>query len=186
MSFLSTHPGLGYPKYQKPSPTSNLDGFTPTRSIIATEHVLGDIDLDPASRTAANLTIQATRFFTEADNGLTQQWHTRSVWLNPPYDRINGKSGQTHFSQKPLAEYHVGHVKTAILLIDAVTDRKWFRPLWNYPICFTDHQITFVSPIPDQAKQRTHGSAFVYFSPNGQYFNDVFGIFEHIVGGAAW
>ncbi len=165
MSFLSTHPGLGYPKYQKPSPTSNLDGFTPTRSIIATEHVLGDIDLDPASRTAANLTIQATRFFTEADNGLTQQWHTRSVWLNPPYDRINGKSGQTHFSQKPLAEYHVGHVKTAILLIDAVTDRKWFRPLWNYPICFTDRPNHLCQPNTGSGKAADARQRFRILQP---------------------
>ncbi len=187
MSFLSnTHPGLGRPKQQKPSPTLKRDRFTPTRYINAAQHVLGDINLDPASCPAANQIVQAVRFFTKADDGLSQKWHARSIWLNPPDGRIDGKSAQALFSQKLLAEYHAGHVETAILLVNAATDRQWFAPLWERPICFTDHRIRFVSPIPDQAKQRAHATAFVYFGPNVRYFSDVFRMFGHVTGGAAW
>jgi phage N-6-adenine-methyltransferase len=33
---------------------------------------------------------KCARFFTEADDGLTQSWAGETVWMNPPYGRVIG------------------------------------------------------------------------------------------------
>lgn len=57
--------------------------YTPSDIIRRARYVLGSIDLDPASCTAANQIVGASRFFAQGDNGLEQEW-TGRVWLNPP------------------------------------------------------------------------------------------------------
>jgi ParB family chromosome partitioning protein len=51
--------------------------YTPLPYIEAARLVLGDIDLDPASCELANGVVQAKRFFTEQDDGLTKEWSGR-------------------------------------------------------------------------------------------------------------
>ncbi len=60
--------------------------YTPAVYIDAGRHVLGDIDLDPASCAVANQTVRARRYYTAADNGLERPWGGR-VFMNPPNNR---------------------------------------------------------------------------------------------------
>jgi hypothetical protein len=122
---------------------------------------MGGIDLDPASCEQANETVKADRYYSAADNGLIMPWYGR-VWLNPPYGRSDGTSNQGIWSSTLARTYLDGRIDAACLLINAVTDRVWFWPLWDFPICFVHKRIRFHSPSADKAAP-THGSAIVYF-----------------------
>jgi hypothetical protein len=101
-------------------------------------------------------------------DGLLRPWVARSVFLNPPYGTRDGKSNQALWSAKVIAAYSnaaflddvspgpakeraltpavVGAIRSAILLVNASTSELWFKPLWRFPICFTDHRIRFNYP----------------------------------------
>jgi ParB family chromosome partitioning protein len=152
-----------------------VEWYTPARYIAAAREVMGGIDLDPASSELANETVGAPRFFSEEDNGLEREWGGR-VWLNPPYGKGTGL-----FASKLVEEYASGRVTAGVLLINAYGfDSGWFQPLWDQPLCFTDHRITFTSP-----QRGTGGPAnanlFIYFGPAEQRFADVFAGFGAIV-----
>ncbi len=139
-------------------PTKSNEWYTPTKYVETARSVLGKIDLDPASSEEANERIQAAHFYSPLDDGLSLEWKGR-VWLNPPY---GGKTAQ--FVEKLLAEWEVGNVKTAILLVNAnSTDTVWFAPLWDHTLCFTDHRIDFDVPEGvEKTSSSNHGSVFVY------------------------
>ena len=136
--------------------------YTPARYVDAARDVLGGIDLDPASCPAANETVRATWYFTATDDGLAQPWSGR-VWMNPPYGRA-----QADFVAKLLGHYRAGDVTAAVVLVNAhATETEWFRPLWAFPLCFTDHRIDFVPGDPDrEPSTATHGSVFAYLGPD--------------------
>src|SRR5258707_12771286 len=135
--------GLTMPNHQHSS--KSTEWYTPARYIEAARLVLGAIDLDPASCEAANQTVKAAHYFSPADDGLARPWHGR-IWLNPPYGKPHGKSGQELWTRKLLAEHEAGHFDQAVVLVNAATETRWFAPLWNFPICSPDHRIRFSSP----------------------------------------
>lgn len=60
------------------------DWITPPDITEMARDVVGDFDLDPASSQLANdLSVQAARFYTREDDGLTRVWGGR-VWINAP------------------------------------------------------------------------------------------------------
>ena len=68
-----------------------------------------------------------------------------------------------------------------MLLLNAYGfDSDWFQPLWEYPICFTDHRVTFTSPDRTSGGP-ANGNIFVYLGPNAERFAEVFGEYGHIV-----
>lgn len=113
--------------------------YTPSHVIEPARRLMDGIDLDPASCETANRTVQAKRFYTEADDGLSQPWSGR-VWLNPPYSQplLN------RFVAKLLAEHDAGHVAAAVLLVNAATDTVWFQTLaGRYPVLFSRGRVRF-------------------------------------------
>lgn len=158
--------------------------YTPEKYIQAALRTMGSIDLDPASCWKANLIVQASAYFTIEDNGLSKRWYG-NVWLNPPYGIGMDRAGKMRSSQSIWSEYMIEqfehfNIDQAIMLINAQTPEQWFKPLWNYPICFTDHRIKFISS--DGTKnQPTHGNAFVYFGKNLLAFDREFSQFGTVI-----
>lgn len=155
--------------------SEHVQWYTPADYIEAARDVLGGIDLDPASSALANETVKAVEYFDELDDGLTQTWRGR-VWLNPPYGKGSGL-----FTTKLVDEHSAGNVTAAILLLNAYGfDSGWFQPLWDHPICFTDHRIVFTSP------DRTTGgpanaNIFIYLGPDEAQFVERFSGFGAVV-----
>jgi hypothetical protein len=119
-------------------------------------------------------------FYDIDTNGLLQPWEG-SVFLNPPYGLDdNGDSNVATWVAKLISEFNGGKVKEAILLVNATPERKWFQPLWQYPVCFTDHRIQFYNA-NGQSNQPTQGNAFVYLGPHKLTFAAVFADFGTVV-----
>jgi phage N-6-adenine-methyltransferase len=153
--------------------------YTPAQYIEAARWVMGGIDLDPASNPIANETVKAATYYTQADNGLAYEWEGR-VWLNPPYGRDEGESNQAIWSARLIEEYRAGRVTEAVLLVNAVTDRVWFAPLWDFTICFTDHRIRFYDE-DGEAGSPTHGNALIYLGEHKDRFVAAFRPFGPVV-----
>lgn len=152
--------------------------YTPSRYIDAARKVMGSIDLDGASCEAANKVVGATQFFTAVDDALNKPWHG-NVWLNPPYGKSAPK-GNTLFIPKLVAEYKAGNVTAAITLTSAHgTETSWFKQLWDFTVCFTDHRVLYWNE--DGIGAPTFGSAFTYMGPNPDLFTAVFSQFGTVV-----
>ena len=136
--------------------------YTPPEIIEAARQVLGAIDCDPASHILAQEWIQATRFYTVADDGLAQPWFGR-VWLNPPFER----GTLALFADKLMAELTSGNVSAAILLAHDYTDVCWFQSCARMAqaVCFASSQIRFIAPSGDKGEPR-QGQALFYFGPD--------------------
>ena len=172
-----THKRNGTPKALQMSESN--EWYTPPNYITAARELMGAIDLDPASCELANEVVKAERYFTLEDDGFSQVWRGR-VWLNPPYGRDGGDSNQALWSARLIKAYCEGDVTEAVLLINAVTDRHWFQPLWDFPICFTDHRIRFYDQ-NGEAGSPTHGNAFVYLGKQTTRFVELFSPFGVVV-----
>jgi phage N-6-adenine-methyltransferase len=149
--------------------------YTPAKYVEAARLVMGSIELDPASCEDANRTVKAKRIFTlENGGGLGCFWQSEAVWLNPPYSNVK------EWINELIDEHTSGRTQQAILLVNASTSEKWFQPLWDYPICFTNHRIKFDCPGATKS-QPTKGNAFVYFGENSYKFAKVFSQFGTVV-----
>lgn len=154
--------------------------YTPPVYVEAARRLMGGIDLDPASNDLANrMVVKAAKYYTIETNGFNKLWQGR-VWLNPPYGRSGDESNQELWSKRLIEQYQSGITTEAVLLVNAVTDRKWFQPLWDYPICFTNHRIRFYN-IETEAGQPTHGNALIYFGPQPDKFAELFRQFGPVV-----
>jgi len=150
--------------------SKSTEWYTPPHIIAAARQVLGVIGLDPASCAAANEIVGAERILTIADDGLVHRCVSSSVFLNPPYGRQTAR-WVAHLRQA----YASGDTYEAILLVNAVPGRRWFYPLWDYPICFARERICFIDPATMQPRpDPTHDNAFVYFGPAPDRFQAVF------------
>jgi hypothetical protein len=156
--------------------------YTPAQYIDAVYDVMGQIDVDPASNAEANELVAATTYYDINSDGFNREWHG-TVFMNPPYGRDAelAMSNQAKWTKRLIEQYNAGITTEAILLVNAVTDRRWFAPLWDYPICFTNHRVPFYRPGGDAGAQPVIGSVFVYFGSNSMRFADVFKQFGAVV-----
>ena len=162
--------------------TSGNEWYTPPIYTQAARRVMGAIDLDPASCAKANEFVQATRYYTKEDNGLTLPWRGR-IYLNPPFGRtVMGRgSNLKHFCNKLESEYQVGNIEQAVLLVPANTATSWFVPLWNRQIFFPFKRIRFLESDGSPSYGQSFSTCFVYYGQAGEQFATIFGQFGHIV-----
>ena len=169
--------------------TGNNEWYTPSEYIEAAREVMGGIDLDPASSEIANRNVKAEKFYTEADNGLEQEWIGR-VWMNPPYER-----GLCDKFMDVLATcVESGDVEAAIVLVNNATDTKWFARAFQScaALCFPTGRIKFRAPDGSSVGGEVEGFAtrkggplqgqvVIYFGKNPDLFCEVFANFGNVV-----
>ena len=82
--------------------TGAQDWYTPPWVYERARHIMGSIDLDPASsKKAVAMGNKAGRIFTKEDNGLLQDWGKKlNIFCNPPYQLEDNQSGASAFLSK--------------------------------------------------------------------------------------
>lgn len=128
----------------------NESWATPPEAIEPVRKVFGGwIDLDPCSFKQANRIVQAKDYcdLSAGRDGLVEDWAKRT-FLNPPYCRKVGAwlERADHFAGS-LYDFNT------IALVNATPDSSWFRPLWNWPICFAFKRIRFLESPPARKKR---------------------------------
>jgi hypothetical protein len=157
----------------RPHVTNNsgeFEWYTPAEIVDTARHVMGTIDLDPASCEVANEIVKATMFYDQEQNGLIQEWQGR-VWLNPPY--ASGLVAE--FVDTLLCYIESGEVEQACVLVNNATETKWFQALAEKcdALCFPRKRIRFWCPGRDLATG-LQGQAVVYFGDRAGSFRQLF------------
>ena len=154
--------------------SASVEWYTPAEYIDAVRQVLGTIDVDPASSAQANTTVQATAYFDAEADGLQHDWPGK-VFMNPPY---SGKAGA--FVSHLLDQFARGITTEAIALLNGNSmDTSWFRPLFDFLICFAG-RLSFSSP-DGPGPGASYGSIFVYLGSRRERFVEVFSGFGPVV-----
>jgi hypothetical protein len=147
--------------------------YTPGPYIDAALAVMGGIDLDPASCEAANGIVGAEQYFTEDDDGLSQEW-AGTVWMNPPYSQ----PAIMHFCEK-LTES--AKVNQWCALVNNATETKWFQTLArkSSAMAFPSGRVKFWHP--DRESAPLQGQAVVYMGDNLSEFVTAFEPFGFVL-----
>lgn len=157
----------------RPHVTNNsgeFEWYTPAEIVDTARHVMGTIDLDPASCEVANEVVKAALFYDQDQNGLNQEWEGR-VWLNPPY--ASGLVGE--FVDTLLHHVNSGEIEQACVLVNNATETKWFQALAENcdALCFPRKRIRFWCPGRNLATG-LQGQAVVYFGDRAESFRQLF------------
>lgn len=138
--------------------------YTPEEITRTAHHVMGSIDLDPATCELAQTSVQAGNYFTKVDDGLGQPW-TGNVWLNPPY------SAPQVWIDKLFAEMASGRVSQAIVLVNNATETAWFQRLLTESklVCFPARRLAFWRHDHSNVAGR-QGQALFYFGNRADAF----------------
>lgn len=156
------------------SQTADYDGdswSTPDHIIAAAREVLGEIDLDPATNEHAQARIRATVHYTQADDGLAQEWSGR-VRLNPPYSQP--LVGQ--FTERVIDEYDARNVTAAIVLVNNATETSWCQALLERcPACLFRGRLPFMLQGKEGKAGPRQGQIAFYLGDDPDLFATVFG-----------
>lgn len=130
--------------------SSATDDWSTPKDIFDRLNNVFNFTLDPC---ASNKNHKTARYFTEADDGLSQSWDGERVFMNPPYGRAIGQ-----WVKK--ASEQVGGL--VVCLIPARTDTKWWHDYvvgGGAYICFVKGRLKF----GDQTNSAPFPSAIVIF-----------------------
>lgn len=166
--------------------SASYEHYTPEPYITAAREVMGRIDLDPASCEIANRTVQASVYFTAAQDGLKQSWDVTgdgdtATYMNSPWGKVEGRSLAGIWINRAIEAYRSGEIKQLVINVKAATAEKWFAPLWDGHICFVDHRISYDTPTGPSDNTLPGSSVFVYFGHQSERFIEVFTQFGPVV-----
>ena len=148
--------------------SGNSEWYTPAEYIELAHEVMGNIDLDPASSEIANKIVQAKKYYTAENDGLSQEW-SGNIWLNPPYasELIN------KFVDKFISE--LAKINQAIILVNNATETEWFNKLVRHSsaLCFPSGRVKFNRP-DGTIGAPLQGQALIYFGEQAKKFIEIF------------
>ena len=180
------------------SAESGFEYYTPPVWTAAARELMGAIDLDPASNAIANELVKADHYFTQAEDGLKQQWHGR-VWMNHPFHRgeapcISNHSkckkkackergyhiteaipGNADWINKLIGEYQSGRVTEAVCTTFCNSSEGWFLPLLEFPQLFPHGRVHYIGKDGQRVKGCTKGSVITYIGTRTAAFSKAFG-----------
>ena len=152
--------------------------YTPPKYIDAARAVMGNIDLDPASSSAANDMVQADEYYTLEDDGLAYDWSGK-VWMNPPYSQplIN------EFCKKFAEDYQQGLITEGCVLVNNATDTGWYHALLEHAsaVCFIKGRVKFIDENGEATGAPLQGQTILYFGDNTDGFWQHFGEFGRVL-----
>jgi len=150
--------------------TGKYEWYTPQEYIDSAVNVMGNIDVDPASNSVANVIIKADTYYTLEENGLAKEWLGK-VWMNPPYS--TGLISRV--SEKLLEQLEIGNTKEAIVLVNNATDTKWMQIMLKScnAICLLEGRIHFWN-IDNDKVGPLQGQVIIYFGENIDGFAESF------------
>lgn len=150
--------------------SGNTEYYTPVEIINAARLTMGGIDFDPASSAVANQRVRATRFYTEADDGLSLPWNGR-VWMNHPF----GRKQNPLWIDKLVRAFTAGDVEQACCITFAATSERWFQPLLYFPQCFLTPRTHYYLPDGSLSRKVPKGSVVTYLGSDLDRFIRYFG-----------
>jgi phage N-6-adenine-methyltransferase len=153
--------------------SGNNEWGSPRAVLDSVRQVLGTIDLDPATHDSAQRRVQATKYYTKDDDGLTKSWDG-TVFLNPPF----ASKLITKFVGKLIAELDAGNTTAAVLLTNNETDASWFQVAAARAdaICFPAGRLKFLRPDGVPSKSGAlQGQTFFFYGRDITRFTEVFG-----------
>lgn len=127
--------------------------YTRAEYVEPARHVLGAIDLDPASSARANETVKAATYYTKEDDGLSLPWFGR-VFVNPPGERTGRLVRR--FWQRACEHaicggddaavlwigFALGQLRTLQVRLEPIRGRACPSPL-DWPHVVLDHRMCF-------------------------------------------
>ena len=154
--------------------TGEYEWYTPPDIVEAARLTLGTIDLDPATSDEAQKVVQATRYYTQQDDGLSKEW-TGRVFLNPPY-----ASGLV---EKFIDKVTTSEIDSAVVVVNNATETRWFQQLATAAsaMCFPSGRIRFYNPARELKSGPLQGQAIVYIGDHPQHFTAEFSQFGFCV-----
>ncbi len=154
---------------------------TPENIIELVRAVLGRIDFDPASSPRWNATVQADKFLTERDDGLSAPWAPGALYCNPPGGKIGNHSKTAMFWKRLMSHREEGSLEHAIFMAFSAealqnTQGKGVLPIMAFPFCVPAKRIRFVS-VGVEKIQPSHSNVIAYVpgtTDKSDLFREVF------------
>lgn len=148
--------------------------FTPSIYVEMAREVMGEIDLDPFSSSAANKHVRAKRYFDLEADAFKQIWFEDQgrVFMNPPYGRKLIDAAVDLF----LAKWANESISQGVILVNNATETRWFQSLLrtSNALCFLDRRIAFGNDDGKHVSGNTRGQAFFYYGHKHKRFEEVF------------
>jgi hypothetical protein len=174
-------------------PQADFDFVSPPEVIgTVTSFFNGQIELDPASSHAANTLVNASKYFTPAENGLKQKWKAKNVYLYPPREFLTSteqpedtmlfrrkrrfqKSAQRVWLEECYRRYMRKEFNEAIVFLTssevALLTTQALKI--DFPLCILKTRPALLIDDPDLNKvknSRCYG--FIYYFPDFENINE--------------
>lgn len=160
--------------------SGNNEWYTPSIYIEAARHVMGSIDVDPASSDRANEIVKATTYYTIDDDGRQQVWNG-NVWMNPPY----AQPLIAEFCELLLKKYRGSEIRQACVLVNNATETVFYQNMLKLcgAVCFIKGRVKFVDEEGSESGAPLQGQTILYFGERTGQFTVMFHSFGVVLHG---